>query len=166
MRLPKTKISVSVKTDTDVIISCYYVLSYYMREQSIKDVIKWESNVLMMLLGDKWWVGATQALTRCKKVKSRRESKIWNPYLEFREEKREMLRSVFWFKKRMRIFAKNNWEISKFSPISRREREILKTNLMIREEKETSRFQIFRDEKEKFTYHHSHSYFCFIFLLS
>ena len=53
-----------------------------------------------------------------------------------------------------------------FSLVSRREREILQTNLMIREEIETSRFQIFRDEKEKFTYHHSHSYFCFIFLLS
>ena len=53
-----------------------------------------------------------------------------------------------------------------FSPISRREREILKTNLMIREEIETLRFQIFREEKEKFTYTHSHSYFCLIFLLS
>ena len=36
-----------------------------------------------------------------------------------------------------------------FSPISRREREIFKTNLMIREEIETSRFQTFCDEKEK-----------------
>ena len=36
------------------------------------------------------------------------------------------------------------------SSISRREREILKTNIMIREEIETSRFQIFHDEKEEF----------------
>ena len=47
-----------------------------------------------------------QALTRCQKVKSRREREIWNPHLEFREEKREMLRSVFWFEKRTRTFAK------------------------------------------------------------
>ena len=53
-----------------------------------------------------------------------------------------------------------------FSQISRIEREILKINLMIREEIEASRFQTFHDEKEKFIYHHSHSYFCFIFLLS
>ena len=53
-----------------------------------------------------------------------------------------------------------------FSPISRGEREILKTNLMIRKEIETLRFQTFCDEKEKFTYHHSHSYFGFIFFLS
>ena len=46
-----------------------------------------------------------QALTRCQKVKSRREREIWNPYLEFQEEKREMSRSVFWFEKRTRIFA-------------------------------------------------------------
>ena len=55
-----------------------------------------------------------QALTRCQKVKSRREREIWNQYLEFREEKREMSRSVFWFEKRTRIFAKNNREICNF----------------------------------------------------
>ena len=47
-----------------------------------------------------------QALTRWQKVKSRREREIWNPHLEFREEKREISRSVFWFEKRTRIFAK------------------------------------------------------------
>ena len=47
-----------------------------------------------------------QALTRCQKVKSRKEREIWNPHLEFREEKREISRSVFWFEKRTRIFAK------------------------------------------------------------
>ena len=57
-------------------------------------------------------------------------------------------------------FCKKKSRNLQFSPISRR--EILKTNLMIRGEIETSRFQTFRDEKEKFTYHHSHSYFCFI----
>jgi len=46
-----------------------------------------------------------QALTRCQKVKSRREREIWNPNLEFREEKREISRSVFWFEKRTRTFA-------------------------------------------------------------
>ena len=50
-----------------------------------------------------------KALTRCQKVKSRREREIWNPYLEFREEKREMSRSVFWFEKRTRIFAQKNF---------------------------------------------------------
>ena len=54
---------------------------------------------------DSMFVSVKQALTRCQKVKSRRERKIWNPYLEFREEKREMSRSVFWFEKRTRIFA-------------------------------------------------------------
>ena len=53
-----------------------------------------------------------------------------------------------------------------FSPISRREREFFFKSLTIREKSETLRFQIFRDEKEKFTYHLSHSYFCLIFLLS
>ena len=38
---------------------------------------------------------STQALTRCQKVKSRGEREIWNPYIKFREEKREMLRFVF-----------------------------------------------------------------------
>ena len=47
-----------------------------------------------------------QALTRCQKVKSRREREMWNPHLEFREEKREMSKSVFWFEKRTRTFAK------------------------------------------------------------
>ena len=37
-------------------------------------------------------------------------------------------------------FCKKRSRILQFSPISRREREILKTNLMIREEIETSRF--------------------------
>ena len=40
------------------------------------------------------------ALTRCQKVKSRRE--------------REMSRSVFWFEKRTKSFAKNNREICNF----------------------------------------------------
>ena len=68
-----------------------------------------------------------QALARCQKVKSRREREIWNPYLEFREEKCRDLFSG-----------------------TRREQEFLKTNLMIREEIETSRFQTFRDEKDCF----------------
>ena len=54
----------------------------------------------------KYSYSTRQALTRCQKVKSRREREIWNPHLEFREEKREMSRSVFWFEKRTRIFAK------------------------------------------------------------
>ena len=114
-----------------------------------------------------------QALTRCQKVKSRREREIWNPHLEFREEKREMSRSVFWFERRTRIFAKK-WRNFKhflqfrdekrnpkiFSLVSRREREILQTNLMIREEIETSRFQTFCDEKEKSIIPISVFFFC------
>ena len=46
------------------------------------------------------------------------------------------------------------------SPISRREREILKSNLMMREEIETSRFQTFCDEKEKSTIQISVFFFC------
>ena len=71
-----------------------------------------------------------------------------------------MSRSVFWFEKRTRTFAKK-WRNFKyflqfrdekrnpkvFSLVSRREREILQTNLMIREEIETSRFQIFVTRK-------------------
>ena len=52
-------------------------------------------------------------------MKSRRERKIWNPYLEFREEKREMSRSVFWLEKRTRFFAKKMEKFSTFSPVSR-----------------------------------------------
>ena len=55
-----------------------------------------------------------QALTRCQKVKSRREREIWNPYLEFWEEKREMSRSVFWFEKRARIFSQKNHKFAVF----------------------------------------------------
>ena len=51
------------------------------------------------------WIGRQQALTRCQKVKSRREREIWIPYPKFQEEKREMWRFVFRFKKRTRIFA-------------------------------------------------------------
>ena len=50
---------------------------------------------------------------------------------------------------------KRNRNVESISRISRWEKEILKTNLMIREEIETSRFQTFRGEIEKFTYHHS-----------
>ena len=34
-------------------------------------------------------------MTRCQKVKSRREREIWNPYLEFREEEKEKCRDLF-----------------------------------------------------------------------
>ena len=78
-----------------------------------------------------------QALTRCQKVESRREREIWNPYLEFREEKCRDLFSG-----------------------SRREQEFFKTNIMIREEIETSRFQAFCDEKEKSTIPISVFFFC------
>ena len=57
------------------------------------------------------WPGA-----RCQKLKSRREREIWNPYLEFREEKREMSRSVFSIEKRTRIFGKKSRNLQ-FSPI-------------------------------------------------
>ena len=93
------------------------------------------------------------------------KSEIEKRNMEFisRISRREMLRSVFWFEKRTRMFAKNR-EICNFLQ-SREEKEKF-WKQMIREEIETSKFQIFRDEKEKFTYHHSHSYFSFIFLLS
>ena len=62
--------------------------------------------ILMVLMMMMMMMLTMQALTRCQKVKSRREREIWNPHLEFREEKREMSRSVFWFEKRTRTFAK------------------------------------------------------------
>ena len=77
-----------------------------------------------------------------------------------RREKRNV-EICFLVRKENEILCKRKSRNLQFSPILRRQREILKTNLMIREEIETSRFQIFRDEKEKFTYHQSHFYFCF-----
>ena len=80
-------------------------------------------------------------------MKSRREREIWNPYLEFRN-----VEICFLVREENKIFCKKKSRNLQFSPVSRGEREILKTNLMIREDIETSRFQTFRDEKEKFTY--------------
>ena len=97
-----------------------------------------------------------------------RDAKKWN-----REEKekygihisnfgkrKEKCRDLFSGSRREREFLPKKSRNLQFSPISRREREILKTNLMIREEIETSRFQTFCDEKEKSTIPISVFFFC------
>ena len=53
-------------------------------------------------------------------MKSRREREICNEYLEFREEKREILRSVFWFEKKTRICAKKIKKSAIFSNFEKR----------------------------------------------
>ena len=45
-----------------------------------------------------------------------------NPYLEFREEKRKMSRSVFWFENRTRIFAQKIEKSAIFSNFEKRKR--------------------------------------------
>ena len=119
---------------------------------------------------------------RDAKKSNREEKEKYGIHISSFEKRKEKCRDLFSGSRREREFLPKKWRNFKhflqfrdekrnpkiFSLVSRREREILQTNLMIREEIETSRFQTFCDEKEKFTYHHSHShsYFCFIFLLS
>ena len=117
---------------------------------------------------------------RDAKKSNREEKEKYGIHISSFEKRKEKCRDLFSGSRREREFLPKKWRNFKhflqfrdekrnpkiFSLVSRREREILQTNLMIWEEIETSRFQTFRDEKEKFTYHHSHSYFCFIFLLS
>ena len=81
------------------------------------------------------------------------------------EKRKEKCRDLFSGSRREREFLPNKLRNFKhflqfrdekrnpkiFSLVSRREREILQTNLMIREEFETSRFQTFCDEKVKST---------------
>ena len=117
-----------------------------------------------------------KALTRCQKVKSRREREIWNPHLQFREEKREMLRSVFWFEKRMRNFAKKIKKSAFISLVWRREGEILNifSNFEMRKRNFANKAHDLRGDRDveisnfskqerEIHLHHCHSHFCFFF---
>ena len=72
----------------------------------------------------------------------------------------ELLQKKWWNFKYFLQFRDEKRNPKVFSLVSRREREILQTNLMIREEIETSRFQTFCDEKEKSTIPISVFFFC------
>ena len=69
-----------------------------------------------------------------------RDAKKWN-------WEKEKCRDLFSGSRKEWEFLQKDQEICNFFPISRRKREILKTNLMILEEIETSRFQTFHDKK-------------------
>ena len=88
------------------------------------------------MLIDHWWQ------TWPWKVLTKSQIKKRNAESTSRVSRREMLRSVFWFEKRTRIFAKKSREIcDHFSNVEKRGIFFL------------------RDEKVKFTYHQSQSPF-------
>ena len=111
---------------------------------------------------------------RDAKKSNREEKEKYGIYISSFEKRNEKCRDLFSGSRREREFLPKKWRNFKhflqfrdekrnqkiFSLVSRREREILQTNLMIREEIETSRFQTFCDEKEKSTIPISVFFFC------
>ena len=111
---------------------------------------------------------------RDAKKSNREEKEKYGIHISSFEKRKEKCRDLFSGSRREREFLPKKWRNFKhflqfrdekrnpkiFSLVSRREREILQTNLMIREEIETSRFQTFCDEKEKSTIPISVFFFC------
>ena len=111
---------------------------------------------------------------RDAKKSNREEKEKYGIHILSFEKRKEKCRDLFSGSRREREFLPKKWRNFKhflqfrdekrnpkvFSLVSRREREILQTNLMIREEIETSRFQTFCDEKEKSTIPISVFFFC------
>ena len=102
---------------------------------------------------------------RDDKKSNREEKEKYGIHISSFEKRKEKCRDLFSGSRRERELLQKKWRNFKyfrqfrdekrnpkvFSLVSRREREILQTNLMIREEIETSRFQTFCGEKEKST---------------
>ena len=132
----------------------FFLHKYYFPNKRLCAIIS--PNLPMSDIGN----GSTPQKNFLGQLTQREEKEKYEINISNFEKRKEKCRDLFSGSRRERKILQKKSRNLQFSPISRR--EILKTNLMIREEIKTSRFKTFCDEKEKFTYHHSH----FIFLLS